>query len=454
MMNRKMQKFLGILMVMVSISPVLASDNRSSSAGTEILSLEQCLDIALQNSQEIQAAVQNVAIAQAQVRQAEGGVRPILGYEITGSDSDKDQVADVTPSKQTSTAGISLTQPLYSGGQLTRRVKLARLNLEAAGEDARKTRQTLIYHVTAAYYQVWLAQQKVKVAEASYDNLGRHARQVELFYQVGKASKFDLLRAQVEHENLKPAVIKAQNEVILAKLNLTTLTGLEKRRVYIVDYDVSQLRLQEEIVPDLQAVLGKAYQNRPELKKYEKLQAIAGLQTEMADAGYKPAMALTASYQGTSIGKIDPGAWGDHTRWTLMLNIKGNFCDGGVTSAKVEEAKANERLVTINESKWRDAIYLEIEQSLQGLKENLEVVHANQANMNLAEKTLKMTQVKFESGMATTMDVRDTQLALDQALNGYYEGISAYLIALAKLDLASGACRRDGSLDTKDERQK
>jgi outer membrane protein len=164
----------------------------------------------------------------------------------------------------------------------------------------------------------------------------------------------------------------------------------------------------------------------------------------MADVGYKPAMALTASYQGTSIGKIDPGAWGDHTRWTLMLNIKGNFFDGGVTPAKVEEAKANERLVAVNASKLRDAVYLEIEQSLQELKENLEVIHANRANMNLAEQSVKMTQVKFESGLATTMEVRDSQLALDQAFNGYYEGISAYLIALAKLDLATGACRRDG----------
>jgi hypothetical protein len=40
-------------------------------------------------------------------------------------------------------------------------------------EDERKTRQTLIYNVKAAYYQVWLAQQMLKVAEASYNNLGR-----------------------------------------------------------------------------------------------------------------------------------------------------------------------------------------------------------------------------------------------------------------------------------------
>jgi outer membrane protein TolC len=142
-MDYKIQKFLLIFIMMVFVSPVFASGNGSSQAGPGILSLEKCLDIAFKNSQEIKAATQNIAIAKAQVQQAEGSVRPTLGYEITGSDSDQDQDSDVTPSKQVSTAGISLTQPLFNGGKLTQGIKLAKLNLEAAMEDERKTRQTL-----------------------------------------------------------------------------------------------------------------------------------------------------------------------------------------------------------------------------------------------------------------------------------------------------------------------
>lgn len=441
-MDHKIQKLILIFSMILLTLPAFASGGGNSQTGPETLSLENCLDTAFKNSQDIKAVMQNVAIAKAQVRQEEGGVWPTLGYEITGSDSDQDQVSDVMPSKQMSTAVISLTQPLYNGGKLTQGIKLAKLNLENVMEDEGKTRQTVIFNVKSAYYQVWLAQQMEKVAEASYDNLGRHARQVESIYQIGKASKFDLLRAQVEHENLKPEVIKAQNAVILAKLNLANIIGLEKKRDYRVDYDASKLQLPEEVGLDSEMLLMQAYQNRPELKKFEKLQEIAKLQTDMAHAGYKPSVALTGSYQGASIGENDPGAWGDHTQWMLVLNIKGNFFDGFVTPAKVEEAKANERLVAINASKLRDEIYLDVEQSLQELRENLEVIRANQANMNLAEESLKMTQVKFESGMATTMDVRDSQLALDQALNGYYEGISAYLTARAKLDLAIGEKRQ------------
>jgi outer membrane protein TolC len=440
--------FLIIVLIIIVIglsSTTLAISSDGQQTQPEILSLGNCLDIALKNSPEIQAAAQNVKIAREQVRQAEGGLLPVLGYEITGSNSNEDQIgwSFLVPggrfhTKELSTGSISLTQPLYTGGRLTQGIKMAKLNLETAIEDERKTRQTLTFNVKAAYYQAWLAEQRLKVAEASYDNLGRHVQRVESFYEVGKASKFDLLRAEVQHENLKPALIKAQNGVVLTKLNLTNIIGLDKTRQYRVEYDLTKLQLPGHVEQDPQTLLDQAYQNRPELQKFQKMQEMAKVQTAMAYAGYKPTVAIVGTYEGVSYGEIDPGAWKDNSAWTLVLDVKGNFFDGFITQAKISAAKLNQKLVIINETKLRDGIYLDVEQALQNLSESLETSHANQANMELAKESLEMTEAKFEARMATTMDVRDSQVALDQALNGYYEGVSAYLTALAKLDLAVG----------------
>ncbi len=441
----KIAKLLFVFIIMALSSVVFASgsDILPSRTGPEIVSLENCLDTAFKNSKDLKASAQNITIAKEQLRQAEGGIWPILGYEIAASDSDRNQIEWMSAfygveSKKISSTSINLTQPLYTGGKLTHGIQLAKLNLEAAMEDDEKARQALIFTVKSAFYRVWLAQQMVKVAESSYDNMGRHARQVESFYQVGKASRFDWLRAQVEKENLKPTLIKAQNEVVLAKLNLATVIGLEKSQRFMVNLDVSKLKLPDQVKLESGSLLEQAYQNRPELKRFRKLTAMAKLQTDMAYAGYKPSVALIGSYQGRSLGKYDPGAWDDNTQWILKLDVKGNFFDGLITPAKVGEMKANQKVVEINEFKLRDRIYQDVEQAIQEVKEGLEIVHASQGNMNLAEESLNITQVKFESGTATTMDVRDSQLALDQALNGYYEGISAYLTACAKLDLAMG----------------
>ncbi len=420
-----------------------AADNLQTPDQPEVLTLDNCLTIALQNSSDMKAAVQKVKIAQEQLRQVQSGLWPTLGYEIAGSNSDKDQLAygraiEIYDSRKLSSASISLTKPLYTGGQITQGIKVAKSNLEAVKEDERKTRQTLIFNVKSAYYQVWLAQQMVKVAEDSYENMGRHEERVESFYEVGKASKFDLLRAQVEHANLKPNVIKAQNAVVLTKLNLANIIGIEKGRKYRADYDLSKLQLPKQVGLEVGPLVEQAYQQRPELRKLGELQEMAKAQTAMAYAGYKPTVALVGTYQGSSVGEYDANNWDDTKQWILTLDIKGNFFDGFQTPAKVGEAKANQKLVEINEKSLRDGIDLDVEQSLQGLKESLETSYANQATMNLAKESLEMAEAKFEARMATTIDIRDSQLALDQALNGYYQGVASYLTAVAKLDLAVG----------------
>jgi outer membrane protein len=432
-----------IIMACALNASAVAVDSIQTRNQPELLTLDNCLSIALQNSSDMKAATQKVKIAEEQLRQAQSGVWPTLGYEITGSNSDQNQIKyghliGIENSQKLSSASISLTKPLYAGGQITQCIKAAKLNLKAAMEDECKSKQTLIFNVKSAYYQVWLAQEMVKVAENSYENMGRHVDRVESFYEVGKTSKFDLLRAQVEHENLKPNVIKAQNGVVLTKLNLANVIGIEKSRRYIVGYDLSKLQLPKQIDLDVGTLVEQAYQQRPELRKLGELQEIAKTQIAMAYAGYKPTVALVGTYQGSSAGEYDPNNWDDNKQWILTLDIKGNFFDGFQTPAKVGEAKANQKLVEINEKSLRDGIDLDVEQSLQGLKESLETSFANQSNMNLAKESLEMTEAKFEARMATTMDIRDSQLALDQASNGYYQGIASYLTAVAKLDLAIG----------------
>jgi outer membrane protein TolC len=441
-MNRICQFVLLSIIIFALTATGFTQDKKDIESQFEI-SLDNCLTMALQNSSEIKSETQQVKIAEEQLRQAQGGLWPTLGYEITGANSDQNQVGWLslythTDTRKLSSASIRLTQPIYTGGQLSNAVKLAKLNLETIREDERKARQTLIHNVKAAYYQVWLAQQMVEVAEDSYENMGRHVERVRSFYEVGKASKFDLLRAEVQHENLKPSVIKAQNGVVLAKMNLSNLIGMEKGRKYRVNIDLNSLQLPKEVGLDFQILAEQAYQQRPEFKKLEKLQGMAKAKTAIAYAGYKPTVALVGTYQGSSVGDYNPGNWNDNKQWTLVLDIKGNFFDGFVTPAKVGEAKANQNLVEINEQKLRDGIDLEVEQSLQNLKESLETIFANQASIQLAKESLEMTEAKFEARMATTMDIRDSQLALDQALSGYYQGVAAYLTALAKLDLAIG----------------
>ncbi len=416
----------------------------------ETLSLEKCLELAAANSQSVKQAAKNVEIAQESVRQSQGGFGPSVNYEVganyagdpdtvyAGIDTDSTglttQFMAVEPPHDTYGGSVKFTQPLYTGGKLTYGLEMSKLQLKNAQESERKARQTLAYNVKDAFYKIWLSEQTLNVAKASYQNLGHHVEQVEHFYKVGTASKFDLLRAQVQHESLKPQVIKAENGLALSKLSLATLIGYPKDRQFEISYDPSQMKL-PETMEFANKLLDDAYQNRPEMNQIRLAAQLGEYKEKMTKAGFKPNLALTGSYEG---GGTDMNVFDWDKSWTVTLGVQGLIWDSGITKSKIAAVKNEREVTALQESGLKDQIRLEMEQSQQGLIESLQTIRANQANTELAKESLRLTQARFDAGMATTMDIMDAQLALDQALNGYNQGITSYLTASAKMDLVSG----------------
>ncbi len=431
------KKIFGVFVLAMMILPVrtLAADNPQLTKQPEILTLEQCLDSAFHNNKQLQEKEKQVSIAEGAVKEAKGGFWPTLNYQAAREESDVPQYQiGKTYEDHDFIAGVNATLPLYTGGMLRNNLKLARIHLDIAREDLRKAKQQLIYDVRQAYYHVWLAEKVVQVQEASYHNLDQHVNRVQIRYNAETASKLDLMRAKVQRDTLKPKVISAQNQLVLAKLQLATIIGYPKEQSYQVQYDVTKLQMPDSVGLSLSQMLNDAEQNRPELRQIQGKAEINQIITAMEKASYKPNAGLSVGYGGVN-KDVTFEDWYD--AWTITFSVGGKLYDRKI-HARIKQAKDNEGLTGIQDANLRDLIRLEAEQSLQNLTVSIETTRANQASIDLAKEALRMTEIRVDNGMATTMDIMDAQLALDQALTGYYQGIVSYLIAEAKLDLVMG----------------
>lgn len=425
-----------VLAFAVMVTPIMAfaADDKAGQTAGEVLTLNQCLQLAYQNSKQLQSQEKSVAIAKETVRSAEAGLFPTVGYSL-GAMKYENPPSPLTTSTEASKGEISVTQNLYTGGQVTGGIKLAKLGLKKALEDQRKAKQQLIFDVKSAYYQAWSAKKAVDVQQASYDNLNRHYQQVKVFFQAGTKSRYDLLQAEVNYQSIKPQLIQAQNNFVLAKLKLATTIGLDKDRQFEVGDEPSSTQLPQRVEISLQNTVDQAYKDRPELRQLQIVNEVNRAQTQMDQSGYKPNMYLTGAYTGESVD-YSPGNW--DKSWSLTLGIKGNFFDGFKTTATLAKDKETEAKALIDESYQKDNIRLEVQQSIQSLNADLETIASSQANVTLNKENLRLTQTRFSAGMSTTMDIMDAELSLDKASNSYYSSISDYLTALAKLDLAVG----------------
>jgi outer membrane protein len=421
------------LTLVFSMSLAWAAENPTPATAQHTLTLQKCLEMAYANNQSLKAATKSIAVAQADVDKAKGAFIPTVGYEFDYNQSDNDLYFNAHSNKQFS-GGVSASYPIYTGGQIQNAYKAAQFQLELAKEKERSVRQDLTFKVQSAYHQIWLAEENLLVAKASYENMARHAERIEKVYNVGNTSKFELLRAQVNRDNQKPPVIKAQNGVEVAKLALATLIGFPKYNTFELDFEPSKMKLPELADNKLETVLATAYANRSDLKQLQLNATLTEIKVALAKANLKPNVSVNGGYQGTG-DELGPDSWTKY--WLLTLKVQGNLYKC-TTKPEIGAAKSEVEVIKLQESSLKDSIRQEVDQVLHNIKENYETVKATEASIVLAKESLRLTDVRFQAGMATIMDVMDAQLALDKALTGYYESLAAYLTALAKLELVTG----------------
>lgn len=400
---------------------------------TNKYSLEDCLNLAYQNSEEMKTATLKVSKAGYEVKQAEAGFLPSLDYDIYKQDS---RASTDNYSYYEDYGALSLNQSLYTGGKLSATLKQARLDLENALEDQRQAKQQLTYDVKEAFYQLWLAMEELKVAQTSYENMEQHFHNTQQKFEEGTVSQYELLEAEVNWKKLKPDVIAAQNEVSLYKLNLGILIGINGNQPLEIEAEAFSEIVLEKIDLTLEKALETAYLERPEMRQQKNEIENAQLEIKIAKANYYPTLALSGSYQGSKSGGSSDADW--EKVWALKLDLSGTLFNGGETQAKVAAAQKEVQVQLSSEKQLRDTIRLNLEKGLQSLANALETIEANKANIDLAKEALRLTQIQLEEGMATTTDLMDAQLDVDEALDGYYEGLNVYLTALANLDLLLG----------------
>jgi outer membrane protein len=426
-MSRKL-RFLGTILCLVMILP-LSAPLFAAEGQENRFSLAECLKCAYQNSEKLKITALAVDQARYQLKQAMAGLWPTLGYEFyraRNSQSEMEFNADYK--------GLTLSQNLYTGGKLSASIKQAQLRLENALGDNRQVKQQLTNDVKQAYYQMWLALQKLTVAQASYDNMGKHFSNVEKKYQEGMIPKIDLLQAEVNWRKLKPEVIATRNEVALCRSNLALLIGKQAEQALMIELDSLMQITPQTVTATFDNNLETAYRERPELRQMTNNIEFAKLGVVIARADYYPTLALSGSNEGKK-NDLSP-EWS--TTWALTVDLSGTLFNGFATQANVASTKVEVQKQLSKEKQLKDEIRLKLEQVLQSLEESIETIEVNQANRDLAKESLRLTQIKLDEGLATNTDLLDAQLDVDEAQNGYYKGVYNYLIALANLDLVLG----------------
>lgn len=204
------------------------------------LDLERAIQIALEKNTAVNVAKLEVDKSEEKLREARSGLFPNIDASGQYQRYIEKPVIFLPPgspfgdvleigSNNSYLGTISASIPIFSLG-LYDGIGIASKSVELNSVNFRFTEISTIGDVKKAFYSVLLAREFEDVIKQSLQNALQQFENVKRMNKQGAASDYDLLRAEVQVENLRPQVIQAENNYEISKENLKVLIGLKSEQ--------------------------------------------------------------------------------------------------------------------------------------------------------------------------------------------------------------------------------
>ncbi len=328
---------------------------------------------------------------------------------------------------------FSLSVPIYAGGRLVSGYKQAKYNHLSTEESMRQSEYITVFNTKRAFFGVLIAREFVKVSEEAVSVAEKHVHNVKTLYEVGMASKFDLLRSEVQLANLKPQQIRAKNSLKVAELSLKALLGLDLS----LPVDIQGELTYDPFDPNLEEALTSALIKRPEIQQLNYQKLMAGEMLKISKASRYPSVAVQGAYNiWADRLTFKEEDWQSYYSVNLALSVP--IFSGFIAGAQIAKSKSLIKEIEFSQKGLRDMIRFEVRQAVLKLSEARESLLSQEKNVEQALESLRIAELNFSEGLATTLDVSSVQAALTQAKTNYSQALYDYVMAKAELDKAIG----------------
>jgi len=403
----------------------------------ERLTLEQAIDRAIRTMPATIQAAGNVRAAEAGERSALGSYLPRLSASAGTSLSPGTQVGTGVGTSvgvrinDSDRAGLSLSYDIFTGGR--RGAEKAQAEAQTVSAEAILIEQK--YAVTLAtrqaFYDVLRADETIRAAESRLAR-AREAYDAALQRQrLGNATQSDVLRAQIEVNAAREAVLTANTQRTNAMYALGRLAGTNGPVAADgqIALEPSPLALSND------EILRIAVENSPAVIAARANASAADAGIAAAKSQYLPNLSLSAGYDWAN---RDPALSGGNASWSLGVGLSFPIFNGFQREESVERARIQEEVAHAQAADAERLARSNVQSALGNLALAEERIRINADAVKAAQEDLRVNRERYAVGASTILDVLTSQSSLVEAENGLIGARYDYQIARAQLESLLG----------------
>lgn len=438
------------------------------------LSVQDCIDIAIKKSPQVQIYEQYIEMQDSIVGQSKASYFPSIGASV-GYDFANSGSRYRSSHSNNTTAKIALNQLIYSFGKVFSQVKMQKFYKIAAEYDLKSAILDTANNVKSAYYAVLAAKANVDIQRANVLVNERQYSRTKAFFDEGLVSKIDLVNQEVYLSDAKISLINAQttyqNAIIAlnnamytpdapnynientetfnfkdnyAEINLLNIANTTTKDDGTIEPKEAVLTTQvektdilenykfEKYPYTLEESIDKAYKNRPDLLSMEATKDAVNEALNYTKKSYFPDLTGSVGYNWNnnnyySTNGITVGAYLS----TSNLNIME-------TKLKIKESKAQLEVAKNNVELVKQNIYFDVQEAYVNMLQLEKNIPLMQTKVRQTLENYELADARYEVGLGNFIELQDAKENYNNAQRDYVQTIYKYNVALVDLKTAMG----------------
>ncbi len=381
----------------------------------EKLTLQQAIELTLQNNFDIQLRSNQVSVAKNNVSLANAGILPLITGNFTNNHSvqnSEQTLANGTQQQQdnaknaNTNVGINLNWRIFDGFAMF--ANYTRLQkLQTSGElNFRLTVENTLSDVMNTYFDLVRQNQYIHSFLSAVEVSQIRLKNSQARYSIGKASKLEVLAAKVDLNTDTTNLMRQQDAFQQAKTQLNLLMGRSLETNFTVS-DTIALQGTFTYAELLQAVQTK----NPEIRLADIQQQVAKLNLTQVRASRYPGISLNTGYNfSNSSSALGFAREATGRGFTYGITASMPLFNGFLQSRNEKNANLGVNSAQIQFKQTQQRIQAQLQQAYQTYTTNLVLVRLETQNQETAKQNMDISLDKFRLGSLSAIEFREAQL--------------------------------------------
>jgi outer membrane protein TolC len=413
------------------------------------LSLDEAIELGIQNSKQLAMANGKVAVMQARVAQIKNMLIPSVNASVNYtriSDNVEPFKVQFSPAAQPVSLNpqildqsynrLGVQAGLFTGFRAINTLKSTQYLEQAAQLDAEKDKADIRLNIINAYYNYFKLIASKQILEENLQRFDHRLTDTKLFLNQGIALQNDVLKLELHKANLQQNIADVQGAIDIATFNLALMLGLATDTKINLNESLNKT---SRTIAQTNELIIEALQNRYEIKANQYRQQASKKAIEISKSYYYPVINVGANYDyNLPNQRVFPQENAFKGTWFAGITASYNLVNLYSAKDLVREQNVNyQQTISLN-AMSEDVVKMDVNANASAYHTAVQKITLANKSIDQATENQRIMQTRYTNQIATLTDLLEADALYSQAQLNLINANADAEIAYAKLQKSIG----------------